>query len=93
MKAINIAELKNNLSMYLRKVRTGEEIVVRDRDIPVARIIPWQGDPDDELLALANQGLLLLGEGEVEDQFWQLPAPKVSAEALRYAMEAEREDG
>ncbi len=92
MKAINIAELKNNLSLYLRKVRTGEEIIVRDRDVPVARIIPWHGDQDDELLALASQGMILLGEGEIEDHFWQLPAPQISAEALHDAMVAERED-
>jgi prevent-host-death family protein len=92
MKAINIAELKNNLSLYLRKVRTGEEIVVRDRNVPVARIIPWYGEQDDELLKLANQGLVLLGNGQIDDHFWQLPAPRVSESALRDAMTAERED-
>jgi prevent-host-death family protein len=92
MKAINIAELKNNLSLYLRKVRGGEEIVVRDREIPVAKIIPWHGGQDDELIALASKGMILLGEGPIEEDFWQLPAPQVSEEALRYVMTAERED-
>ena len=92
MKVINIAELKNNLSLYLRKVRGGEEIVVRDRNVPVAKTIPWLEEQDDELLALASKGMILLGEGEIEDYFWQLPAPKVSEEVLRYAITAERED-
>ncbi len=92
MKAINIAELKNNLSLYLRRVRTGEEILVRDRDIPVAKIIPWHGEQDDQLLELAKQGKILLGSGQIEDHFWQLPAPRVSEKALRDAMFAERED-
>ena len=92
MKAINITELKNNLSMYLRKVRTGEEIIVRDRDIPVAKIIPWCGEHDDELLVLASKGIIRLGKGQIEDDFWELPAPKVPKQALRYAMVAERED-
>jgi prevent-host-death family protein len=92
MKAINIAELKNNLSMYLRKVRTGEEIIVRDRDVPVARIIPWHGEHDEELLELASQGLMVLGNGLIEENFWQMPAPRVAEEALHSAIAQERED-
>jgi prevent-host-death family protein len=92
MKAINIAELKNNLSLYLRKVRTGEEIVVRDRDIPVAKLIPWHGEHDDELTTLASRGIIRLGKGQIDDDFWQLPdPPRVSEKALREAMMAERE--
>jgi prevent-host-death family protein len=43
MKTVNIGELKNQLSAYLRYVRSGEEVVVRDRGIPVARILPLHG--------------------------------------------------
>ena len=92
MKAVNIAELKNKLSLYLRKVSAGEEIVVRDRDIPVAKIIPWHGAGDDQLLTLARRGALVLGNGEIENDFWELPAPKVPDKALRDAINAERED-
>ncbi|HEY9786464.1 MAG TPA: type II toxin-antitoxin system prevent-host-death family antitoxin [Candidatus Obscuribacterales bacterium] len=92
MKPINIAELKNNLSLYLNKVRRGEEIVVRDRNTPIAKIIPWQGEQDDELNSLASRGLLRLGQGEIDDQFWHLPAPRVSAKALHDAVKAERAD-
>ena len=31
MKSVNIAELKNHLSVYLNDVKAGEEILVRDR--------------------------------------------------------------
>lgn len=92
MKAINIAELKNNLSLYLRKVRTGEEIVVRDRDVVVAKIIPWHGEQDEELLELASQGLIVLGNGSIEENFWQMPAPPVAEEVLHGAIAQERED-
>jgi antitoxin (DNA-binding transcriptional repressor) of toxin-antitoxin stability system len=37
MKSVNIAELKNRLSLYLKEVRAGEEIVIRDRDLAIAR--------------------------------------------------------
>jgi len=92
MKTINIAELKNKLSLYLNKVRIGDEIVVRDRDIPIAKIIPWHGEHDDQLLTLAKKGIVRLGNGQIDDHFWQLPAPRVSEKALRDAMIAERED-
>jgi antitoxin (DNA-binding transcriptional repressor) of toxin-antitoxin stability system len=34
--------LKNNLSRYVRAVRNGEEVVVLDRDTPVARLVPYR---------------------------------------------------
>jgi prevent-host-death family protein len=92
MEAVNIAELKNNLSLYLKKVRAGEEIIVRDRNVPVARIVPWQTEHDDELLVLASQGLVRLGNGHIDDQFWQMPAPRISQQTLNAAVLAERLD-
>jgi prevent-host-death family protein len=79
-----IAELKNNLSRYINVVRGGGEVVVLDRDTPVARIVPFDrraGDlpaagrgtaaPDDERLAeLERQGVIRRGDtGAVRD--WQ----------------------
>jgi prevent-host-death family protein len=71
-----IAELKNNLSRYLAFVRGGGEVVVLDRDTPVARIVPFspqsgvvQGaagaDADLEAESLAEmerQGLIKRGD-------------------------------
>jgi len=94
MKSVNIAELKNRLSVYIKQVREGEEILVRDRNQPVARIVPLirSRDEDVELLALATQGKLRLGEGCLEESFWEMPAPRVSAAALRRAIEQERDE-
>jgi len=41
MKSAKIADLKNNLSRYLAHVRDGGEVMVLDRDTPVARIVPF----------------------------------------------------
>jgi prevent-host-death family protein len=41
MTKVNIADLKNNLSRYLARVREGAELTVLDRDTPVARILPF----------------------------------------------------
>ena len=94
MKSVNIAELKNRLSVYLNEVKAGEEILVRDRNQPVARIIPLarSRDEDEELLALAAQGKLRLGEGRIENSFWVMPAPRVPAAALRRVIEQERDE-
>jgi len=45
MNSVNIADLKNNLSRYLAKVREGAELTVLDRDTPVARILPFAPRP------------------------------------------------
>ena len=39
---MKIADLKARLSAYLRAVRAGGEIIVKDRDTPVARLVPYQ---------------------------------------------------
>lgn len=94
MKSVNIAELKNRLSVYLKEVRAGEEIVILDRDLAIARIVPLthSAHQDDELKALAAQGKLRLGEGVIDESFWELPAPRVAPELLRSALEEERDE-
>ena len=42
MKRVGVAELKNQLSRYLREVEAGEVVEVTDRDRPIARIEPVQ---------------------------------------------------
>jgi prevent-host-death family protein len=93
MKAVNIAELKNRLSFYLNEVKAGREVLVKDRNNPIARIVPIQGSGGhDELRALAAQGKIRLGEGEIDASFWDLPGPRVAAGALRRALKQERDE-
>lgn len=40
MKHVRIAELKDRLSEHLRAVEGGAEVVVMDRNRPIARIVP-----------------------------------------------------
>lgn len=95
MKSVNIAELKNQLSRYLSEVKAGTEILVRDRRLAIARIVPLArtADQDDELLTLAANGKIRPGEGAVDESFWALPAPRVSSAVLRQALERERDEG
>ena len=45
---VRIAELKAHLSEYLRVVRQGKELVIKDRETPIARLIPME-QPDRAL--------------------------------------------
>jgi len=45
MSNVNIADLKNNLSRYLARVREGAELTVLDRDTPIARVVPFAPRP------------------------------------------------
>ena len=93
MKRVNIAELKNRLSAYLSEVKSRDEVLVRDRNNPIAKIVPITRSSglDEELMALAAKGKLRMGEGEMDDSFWELPAPRISTAALRRSLDQERD--
>ena len=92
MRTVNTGALKNRLSSYLQLVRKGEEVVVCDRNKPVARIVPYRPDPalNDyaaEEAYLVAQGTLKLPKEEMNwDEFWALPRPTVDDEAARKAI-------
>lgn len=83
MRTVNIGELKNQLSGYLQYVRNGEEVVIRDRSVPVARILPFRHDPGWEHEAeLVASGAMKMPEQEMDwDRFFSHPAGQVSREA------------
>ena len=91
MRTVNIGELKNQLSGYLQYVKNGEEIVVRDRSVPVARILPFRQDAEWECEAqLVASGALKMPEETVDwDGFFLAPAGNVSREiAVESALES-----
>ncbi len=68
MKRVKIGDLKNNLSRYLTYVRDGGELLVLDRDVPIARVLAYGMDRagsstspegywnEERLLRLERQG-------------------------------------
>jgi antitoxin (DNA-binding transcriptional repressor) of toxin-antitoxin stability system len=44
MRSVKVSQLKTHLSRYLRLVRQGEEVIVKDRETSVAKIIPLTRD-------------------------------------------------
>lgn len=94
MQTVNIAELKSNLSAYLEQVKNGEELIVKDRNRPIARVMPLAPgeDLDAEEESLVAAGLMNLPLNEKSDDFLSLPAPKVSSEIVREIMRVERDE-
>jgi len=98
MKVVNIADLKNRLSAYLQEVRAGEEIVVRDRNLPIAKLVPLTpAETSAEELALAAEGKLLLPSAVLDEgRFWGMDgAETVNPElqdAVRRAVSRDREE-
>ena len=54
MKGTNVSELKAKLSAYLAEVRRGGTVLVYDRSTPIARLVPFQEEPDDLVLIEAS---------------------------------------
>jgi prevent-host-death family protein len=50
MKSVKIAELKDRLSEHLRAVEQGGEVIVTDRNRPIARIVPLSSSDGGPLL-------------------------------------------
>src|SRR2546430_8032359 len=67
MRSVNVAELKNRLSKYLTFAKGGEEVVIRDRNLPVAKLVPFLAEgADDQELVLVAAGKLRLPQGRLD---------------------------
>ncbi|MCG6879918.1 MAG: type II toxin-antitoxin system prevent-host-death family antitoxin [Deltaproteobacteria bacterium] len=58
MESIGIRHLKENLSRYMKQVKSGQSIVVTDRKKEIAVIIPFDGTPvKEKVLSLIQSGM------------------------------------
>lgn len=94
MQTVNIAELKSNLSAFLEQVRNGEELIVKDRNHPIARLMPLSAgeDLDAEEEILVGAGLMRLPLETKSDEFFKLPAPDVNIKTIRQIIRDERDE-
>ena len=89
--------MKARLSSYLRLVKSGSEILITDRGVPVAKLVPIDAAKKRETRRqrLAAAGLLTLGRGgRVPKELLDPPPgdPRVG-EGVLAALLAEREEG
>jgi prevent-host-death family protein len=94
MQTVNIAELKMNLSAYLEQVRNGAELIVKDRNRPIARLMPLAAgeDLDAEETELVAAGLMRLPRRAKTDDFLDWPAPQVATEDILAILRTERDE-
>ncbi len=93
--SVPVSALKASLSRYLRRVKAGEEVIVTERDRPVAKIVPITspaGTPE-HLRRLEREGRIRLGSGRLPRDFWKRPRPDDPNGLLARAVEEEREEG
>ena len=95
MRSVNVARLKNQLSKYLSFAKAGEEIVIRDRNLPVAKLVPFAAEnASDEELLLAAQGRMRLPEVKLSlKHLLKIPTGKVAGNKAIEALLADREEG
>jgi prevent-host-death family protein len=95
MKSVNVAELKNRLSHYIRQVRRGQPLLVMSRDRVVARLEPagdfaLKGGADAEWLTrLELQGIVRRGVGRIDVALLRR-RPAVSADVVDALIEERR---
>jgi antitoxin (DNA-binding transcriptional repressor) of toxin-antitoxin stability system len=97
VKTVKIAELKNRLSYYLRRVQQGESILVCDRDRVVARIdrigaeAALPGSDAEWLDRLERRGVIRRATGKPSGK-WLRRRPAVGADVVA-ALLRDREEG
>jgi prevent-host-death family protein len=94
--SVNVSELRSRLSAYLNRARNGEEVVIRDRNLAIAKLVPLSSaeDFDEGLSDLAAQGLVRLPEKRLDlKSFFALPAPEIPLARVRAAIEGDRDEG
>ena len=93
MRSTNIADLRNRLTQYLREVRAGEEIIVRDRQRPIAKIVPFTVDDDEaDDAALVAAGLMRKGSGAIPSSFWKARRSRTPLKVTAAAVSADRDE-
>jgi prevent-host-death family protein len=95
MRSVNVAELKNSLSRYLTYAKQGEEIVVRDRNLPVAKLVPLSvAETSKEELLLVAAGKLRLPQAPLDiHKLLKIRTGRVSASEAFQALLDERAEG
>ena len=81
------------MSEYLRLVKAGHEVVITERGVPVARVVPLDAAErkSTRRARLARAGLLKAGRGRLPK--WFLQPPVGAATGVLEALLAERRDG
>ena len=90
---MKISDLKAHLSAHIQLVKDGEEVLVCDRDKPVARIVPCRltGHSQQEQRLVARGVLTLPLKKQPALVSWPVPPGNVSDKVIEQVRQEERE--
>jgi prevent-host-death family protein len=93
MRTVNIGDLKARLSAHIQMVRDGEEVLVCDRNHPVARIVPCNlDDRSEQERRLVARGVLTPPlKKRSGSAAWPEPPGNASDKTVKEVLRAERE--
>jgi len=94
MRTVNISDLKARLSAHIQMVRDGEEVLVCDRNRPVARIVPvrLEGFSEHERQMIARGALTPPLRRRKASDPWPKPPGNVPEGVMEQIWREERED-
>jgi prevent-host-death family protein len=95
MRSVNVAELKNQLSKFLTFAKAGEEIVIRDRNLPVAKLVPFSAEKaSEEELLLVAAGKMRMPQTPLNvDELLKIRTGKVPGNEAVQALLEDRAEG
>jgi prevent-host-death family protein len=96
MRSVNIAELKNRLSTYITYAKAGETVIIRDRNTPVAQLVPIPASDSlsDEERSLVADGIMTMPKQPLDlKKFFAMPKANVAGNAGVQAILDERNEG
>jgi len=93
MRTVKISDLKARLSAHIRAVKDGEQVLVCDRNKPVARIVAvWLEDQPEREQRLVARGVLAPPlKKRPRSRSWPKPPGNVSDKAIEQVWREERE--
>ena len=94
MRLVNISDLKARLSAHIQMVREGEEVLVCDRNKPVARIVPCllEDQPERERQLIASGILTPPIKKRTSPVSWPEPPGALPDEVIEQIWREEREN-
>ncbi|MDP9122423.1 MAG: type II toxin-antitoxin system prevent-host-death family antitoxin [Acidobacteriota bacterium] len=94
MRTTPVTELKASLSEVLSRVKSGEEILVTEHGMPIAKIVPLPPEvPEAATDELVRAGVLRPPEKAFDDEFWRLRRPADPEGRVLAALLDERRSG
>jgi len=93
VKTVNIADLKAQLSAHIQLVKNGEEVLVCDRNKPVARIVPCDlEDRTEQERRLIARGVLNPPKKEISLTSWPEPLGNIPDDVVEELWREERDN-